>query len=728
VSGAARPHLRTLADAAGILPEYFDAVTGERRITSDTTYEAILAAIGYDASSEDLAEATWQDLERERDAAVLSPVAVFARRPGRPTCIRFTPPEGLRGTSEPISCRLSVVAEDGSSCTFEGTVSASDPKVACPPELGLGYHHARLELRSGSHEWSGQQRLIIVPRRCYTARHALGPRRAAGLCANLYTVRSTNNWGVGDFADLAELCEWSGRSALQFVGVNPLHALRNEGCDVSPYSPVSRLFHNPIYLDVTAVPELTDSDQARRLMADAGFNHTLSEVRSSDHVEYARVMALKESVLRPLFAVFKFRHLPGNTERGRRFGAFTRSRGPTLDKFAAFQALSREMVQRGHEPDWHAWPAEFRDPRSDSVESFCRVNADELDYHRFLQFELDRQLGSVAAAASQRRMCIGLYQDLALGSARGGSDAWSNPGLFVDDVNLGAPPDDYARGGQDWSFPPLNPHRLRQDAYGYWRALVSRAMLHGGALRVDHAMGVLRQFWVPRGMSAANGAYVRFPHEDLLGILALESRRHRALVIGEDLGTVPEGFSALLARWGILSCRVMYFQRDDHGAFVPPNHYPRRALVTVNTHDHVPLAGFFSGDDLDLRRRVGDLATDEDLAAALARRNEERQALVARLVAEQLLHDRAGADSYDTLRSAVHAFLSRTPARLVGIMLDDLAAEREPVNLPGVGMDRFASWSRRMSRTLEELMADPAVAGVLTEVRTQLETGSCRES
>jgi 4-alpha-glucanotransferase len=172
----------------------------------------------------------------------------------------------------------------------------------------------------------------------------------------------------------------------------------------------------------------------------------------------------------------------------------------------------------------------------------------------------------------------------------------------------------------------------------------------------------------------------------------------------------------------------MYFQRDDHGAFVPPNHYPRRALVTVNTHDHVPLAGFFSGDDLDLRRRVGDLATDEDLAAALARRNEERQALVARLVAEQLLHDRAGADSYDTLRSAVHAFLSRTPARLVGIMLDDLAAEREPVNLPGVGMDRFASWSRRMSRTLEELMADPAVAGVLTEVRTQLETGSCRES
>jgi 4-alpha-glucanotransferase len=350
------------------------------------------------------------------------------------------------------------------------------------------------------------------------------------------------------------------------------------------------------------------------------------------------------------------------------------------------------------------------------VARFRRAHAREIDFHRFVQFELDRQLGEAARAARRAGMAIGLYPDLALGSAGGGAETWSFPGLFAEGASLGAPPDDFAREGQDWAIPPLDPLRLREEGFAFYRRLLRTAFAHAGALRVDHVLGLFRQFWIPRGSPAAEGAYVRQPTRELLAILAEESRRARALVVGEDLGTVPPGTQARLARHGVLSSRVLYFERD-RGGFRPSRAWSPRALGTANTHDLVPLAGFAQGRDLRLRRRAGAFASERALGAALAERADTARALVRRLRAEGLLSE-ADPDP-EALAVAVSAFLGRTPCPLVALSLDDAVGEREPVNLPGVAPRAHPSWTRRMAVPLERLARHPGLRACLAALRAE---------
>jgi 4-alpha-glucanotransferase len=336
-----------------------------------------------------------------------------------------------------------------------------------------------------------------------------------------------------------------------------------------------------------------------------------------------------------------------------------------------------------------------------------------VDFHCYVQFELDRQLGAVAEEADG--LGLGLLGDLALGSAPDGADTWMFPELFVEGARLGAPPDDYSATGQEWGLPPIDPLRLAADGYRYWTLLLRHALQHMGALRLDHVMGLFRQFWIPRGRPAADGAYVRFPAEELLGILALESERRGAVIIGEDLGTVPPGLPARLARRGVLSTRVLYFQRGRTG-FRPAARYSPRALVTATTHDHPPLAAFWTGRDLELRHAAGALSAVE-LAEAQRTREGERRSLLRRLQREG--HWAPGRPLNDTFAvvGAVHRFLARTPAPLLGVMLDDLTGETDPVNLPGVGQDRYANWSRRSRISLDTLRESPAGIAALRAAR-----------
>jgi 4-alpha-glucanotransferase len=441
----------------------------------------------------------------------------------------------------------------------------------------------------------------------------------------------------------------------------------------------------------------------------------LRSLRAGTQVDYEQVMALKLPMLQQLYRTFVRTHRTRDSARGRAFRRFCQREGDALLDFSTFQVLQARFgtgdarVAR----TWHDWPVPYRDRHPAAIERIRRDHRDEIDFHRYLQFELETQLERVARDARAHHLPIGVYQDLAIGSSGEGSDVWAFRDVFVSGVSVGAPPDEYNAAGQNWNFPPLDPRRLRATGYDYFVRVIRANLRTAGALRIDHVMGLLRQYWIPNGATAAGGAYVRFPADDLFGIVALESCRARALVIGEDLGTVPAEIPAMLRRWGVLSTRVLYFERDSRGRFHPARHYPSRALVSANTHDLPPVIGFLEGRDLALRRQLGVL-DDQALARARSERAHDVTALVQRLRRAGLLGKQRTPARAAAVRDAIHVFLGRTRAALVGIALDDLAAERDPVNVPGVDVERHPSWSRRLKRTLEAIAAD---AGLRRSVR-----------
>ena len=700
--------LERLAALAGILPRYVDQTGTETRVTSDATRVAILRAMGIDASTPERAREALEEVEEREWSRPLAPVRVVRASDPEACSVALRLPEGTTAAAE---WTLEFVPESGEPerlsgsalPEWNGTVLLSLRRP--PPE---GYHTVRVTARAAGEERSGEQSLIVVPDACPSVRELTGSDRVFGVVTNLYTVRSAENWGIGDLSDLARLLEWTGEVGGAFVGVNPLHALRNRGGDVSPYSPVSRVFRNAIYIDVIAVPELQESEEARELLGSPGLSEERDALNAGHRVEYERVMALKRRVLEALHRSFTALHPDGGTGRGRAYREYVEAQGEPLTRFATFEALT-EHLGNGN---WREWPVPYRDSRSARVADFRAAHPREVDFHRWLQFELDRQLGEAAARGKRAGLGIGLYQDLAIGTSPSSADVWGNPHLFLDGVGIGAPPDEYSASGQNWGLAPLDPRALREDGYRYWIRLVRASMRHAGALRIDHAVGLFRQFWIPEGMHGSEGAYVRLPADELLGILALEARRHGALVVGEDLGTVPEEVPPTLHERGVLSSRVFYFERDGD-AFRAAAEYEPMALVTANTHDMPTLAGFWRGRDIEVRREVGLIGSDEEAGEQRRARAAERSAVLERLAADGALPNAQEPPDDAELRGAVHAFLCRTPAALVGLSLDDLVGEVEPVNVPGVGPDRFSAWTRKLSTPLDGLRDEPRVKAAL---------------
>jgi 4-alpha-glucanotransferase len=698
--------LRRLADRLGIAPSYRD-MGGAIRVTAVDTQEALVASLGFPCDGPTGPRERLAELEAAATSSLLEPVAVtWSDLPLVSVALRVRLTEATSGR---IEWQLLLSVEDGTTATVAGRRRYSGTRgmtrIVLPHPLPWGYHAIAGTIHVGARRYDVRQVLIIAPSSCHPIQATLGSQRTWGLTANLYSVRSARNWGVGDLADLRGLVELVATQGGTFVGLNPLHAIPNAGHGVSPYSPLSRVFRNPLYLDVTAIPEWSDTA--------AGQQSTPPPSRQDadgDWIDYDAVFAAKREALRSCHERFQqVRELRPHTERAKAYDTYRRRHADTLEHFATFMALADRFGA-----DWHAWPSRYRSRDSAAVEEFRRLNHATVDLHRYSQFELDRQLGSVGAAA-RTSLALGLYGDLALGSALGGADTWSWPGLFAADARLGAPPDDYSATGQDWGLPPLRPHALRQSGYRHWIQVVRSAMQHVGALRLDHVMGLFRQYWIPPERDGRSGAYVRFPADELLAVLTLESRRNEVLVIGEDLGTVPGGLTSALRRRGILSTRVLYFERDRRGAFKAAKAYSARAIVTATTHDHPPLSGFWHGSDLGLRADTGSLDRTE-IERAHAERHAARQRLRARLAAEGFP---VGEDpAPEQLAAAVYGFLARTPAPLLGIALDDLTGETVPVNLPGIGMDRYRSWSRRLGVTMEHLERSSIVRAVMQAVES----------
>ena len=701
--------LQRLASAVGIIDSYVDQTGREVRETSDQTRRALLAAMSIDASTEAAAQASLDALRAEARAQLIEPTRVVEVTDSSRRLLAVRAPAS-RHRSGPW--RLEVESEDGEVRRSDGPWRGDTELEVTLPDLPPGYHHIRLTLSASADEWASEQTLIIVPSRCTSPDELLGDDDAFGIVANLYTVRSGRNWGIGDLTDLSALGDWAAAEGADFLGLSPLHALRNRDGDISPYNPVSRLYRNPIYIDIERIPELANAGSLRDRISSPDMRAELDALRDAPFIRYDDIIAAKRTALDALHRVFgeQARGSSVGGERARAYAEFVAREGDALSDFALWMTLA-ELPEYG--PDWRAWPIELRDPHGTAARRLAERHAERVELHRWLQFEIDRQLGETARRTRGAGMRIGLYNDLAIGSSPGGADTWANQELFVATASVGAPPDPYAAAGQNWQFPPIEPAALRASGYRYFVDLLRAALRHAGALRIDHVLGLFRLFWIPNDDTESAGAYVRYPTADLLGIVALESVRHRALVIGEDLGTVPPEVAPALEKWGILSSRVLEFERDARGAFRRAGDYPPLSLATANTHDLAPIDGFWNGRDIELRRDAGLIADDGAAACARSSRERERVALVELLASEGVLPTPSAPESGAALRAAVHAFLCRTPSRLVGLSLDDLSGETEPVNLPGTTREQFPSWTRKMKRTLESLTTSEDVRAAI---------------
>jgi 4-alpha-glucanotransferase len=559
--------------------------------------------------------------------------------------------------------------------------------------LPLGYH--RLHANNDSCA------LIVTPSQCYL-RAAMRSGRIWALSTQLYALRSEHNWGMGDFSDLAQFARLAGRAGASAVGLNPLHALHpsNPGA-ASPYSPSSRFFFNVLYIDVERVAEARESAEIQAELAHPELRTQLRSLRETALVDYRRVAEIKLAMLQRLYWRFRAdRERRANDRRVRAFARFVRAGGQALERLATYEALAEFF--RYTDPStygWQQWPAEYRSPHSPAVADFVEEHRDRVEFYLYLQWVAREQLTD--AARESRHAGVALYCDLAVGVEHNGADAWADQEVLLDGASLGAPPDPLNRDGQNWGLAPFSPIALHARAYRPFIDLLRANMRCAGILRIDHVMALQRAFWIPRGAPASDGAYVRYPFDAMLGIVALESLRNRCVVVGEDLGTVPEGFRERLEAACALSSRLLYFQRDwNDGSFSTPDRYPRLAAASIGTHDLPTLAGWWTGD----RSAGEDRARDRYLLVdALERARAVDEAGSARLRDDA---SRGGTLSVrGELAPAVHRFLAETPSTLAVVAIEDVLDEPESVNVPGT-FDEHPNWQRKRSLTLEEIDDD----------------------
>ncbi|HET7371629.1 MAG TPA: 4-alpha-glucanotransferase [Gammaproteobacteria bacterium] len=524
--------------------------------------------------------------------------------------------------------------------------------------------------------------------------------RRWGIQVQLYGLRSARNWGIGDFTDLAELIAGAAELGAAAIGLNPLHALFPTRPDhISPYSPSSRLFLNPLYLDVEAVPEFTDCLTARRQVCSVAFQARLRELREAPQVDYRGVAEAKFTVLEELYDYFRKACADTSHPRHRAFREFQTERGGALRRFATFHALAEQTEAVA----WRDWTSEWRDPNDDAVAAFVERRLARVEFHEYLQWQADWQLRAAAELAREAGMSVGLYADLAVGADPTGAEAWGHQQATVQGASVGAPPDQLNLNGQDWGLPPPDPLAWQAQAYAPFIELLEANMRHAGALRIDHILGLVRLYWIPAGASAKDGAYVRYPWHDLLAVLAAQSRHSRCLVIGEDLGTVPEGLREAMTDNGILSYRLLYFERDD-GGFRAPRDYPPEALAAVGTHDLPTLPGWWHSDDIALRDRLDLWPSREKRDDACAEREQDRAALMNALRDAHLISESEIPDEPPV--TAIYRHLGDAPSRLLMVQLEDVLGQREQLNVPGT-TDQYPNWRQRLPCTVDAALEDP---------------------
>lgn len=718
------PSLVELARRYGIATGYEDW-TGRHVLVPDATLVAVLAAFGVAAATEE-----------ERNAALTAQLRGYWTRSLPATVVGRTGAQTQfwvhvnHGAAADVWLEL----EDG---TERGGVRQVDnftppfeldgrwigeASFVLPADLPIGYH--RIHLRSGADQASGA--LIVTPD-WLGMPEKLGGRRAWGLAVQLYSVRSRRSWGIGDLTDLADLALWSASvHGADYVLVNPLHAAalpkpagpRHAGprIEPSPYLPTSRRFVNPLYLRVEAIPEIVDLPKRARV-------HQLRE-DAQHHADRHHAIDRDTSWAAKRAALRLIHRVPRSAGRELAYRAFRAREGRALDDFATWCALAEE-----HGGDWRRWPKSLRHPDASGVAKFVSKNKEAVDFHRWLQWQLDDQLAGAQSQALRAGMALGVMHDLAVGVHPTGADSWALQDALALGVTAGAPPDEFNQLGQDWSQPPWRPDRLDQQEYRPFRALIQAVLRHAGGVRIDHIIGLFRLWWIPEGAPPTEGTYVRYDHEAMIGIVALEAQRAGAVVVGEDLGTVEPWVRDYLLLRGVLGTSILWFEQDrdgdsGRGGPLPAERWREYCLSSVTTHDLPPTAGYLAGDHVRLRESLGLLT--RPVEAELESSRLEREAWLAELRRVGLLHE-GGSDSTDDPEQtilALYRYLGRTPSRLLGVALTDAVGDRQTQNQPGT-TDEYPNWRVPLTGPdgrpilLEDVFTNPRAATLAEAVRAQ---------
>ncbi|WP_043113682.1 4-alpha-glucanotransferase [Solimonas soli] len=673
--------LQRLAANAGIALRWID-YRGAPQEVGEASLRALLGALDLPCATP--AQIRDSEARLSIEAAMLPPLLTAVSGGSL-----FVPSPALSGRRLPLHLEAGGKTE----LLFEAEAGGACAHIAVAP----GYH--RLELPAGE-----ALTIAVAPPRAFGVRDVRGAApRVWGLAAQIYALRRRGDAGIGDFtalADFAERCAAAGADAL---AVSPVHALFS--ADVhhfSPYAPSSRLFLNVLHADPAL---LLGSGPWQELVAELGLGDELARLEALSLVDWPASGRVRLALLRAAFARLAPR-LGAGDPLGEEFAAFVRAGGEALLDHARFEVLHAQQFAAGRW-SWREWPQALRDPRAPAVAEAAAAQPEELRFHLFAQWLAARGLAQAQRAAREAGMAIGLIGDLAVGTDASGSHAWSRQTEMLDGVSAGAPPDMLNALGQSWGLAAFSPRALRRHGYGAFLEMLRAALRHVGGLRIDHVLGLMRLWLVPQGATAREGAYLHCPFQDLLRLVALESHRHRAVIVGEDLGTVPEGIREALYGAGLMGMRVLWFERD-HGLFVEPARWPREAMATTTTHDLPTVAGWWAGRDIDWRERLALFAPGSDAAREHAERAEERRKLWGALRYAGVADGEAvpAPDDAAPVIGAALRFVARTPAELAIVPVEDIAGLVEQPNLPGTTREH-PNWQRRLPAEASELFAAP---------------------
>ncbi len=731
--------LSDAARAAGISTGYHD-IWGQWRAAPDDTLIAVFDALGYRGAPD--AAALARSVESRRRSEELRLVAETVVVEADVAVAIPLSRAGLRafaGDDWPaVVDRVdwTVLTESGARLSGSCMPFEPDPLLALPA-LPAGRHRLSVRVEGMPvppdgvpYQPAASAVLLCAPPRCHLPEPLRDNGRQWGIAVQLYGLRSLRNWGIGDFTDLLMLADSAAALGAGVVGLNPLHALALDRPEqASPYSAVSRLFLNPLYIDPERIDVFTDPAVVPALCRQFAPEVERARLRAAERVDYPGVARLKLAAMRAIYDAFvrdecagtslgTTVHAPGRWQR--EFEAFATS-NDTLRLHATYQSIQSALHQA--DPSvwgWPCWPLPLRDPSGEAVAQWQREHAHDTGFHVFLEWQASRQWQQVRACAT--RAGILLYGDVALGADRGGSEVWAAQGAHALAISAGCPPDDFNLQGQDWGLPPLRPDRLRADGCAAFRSVVAASMARFDALRLDHVMSLMRLFWIPPGPGPTAGAYVDYPFDAMLATLRIESERHACMVIGEDLGTVQPAVRDGLQCADVLSYRLLVFERDGTDHFRRPHEYPRLALASIGSHDLSPLQGWWVGDDLAQRRRLG-LLDEGQYERFASDRRQARAALLGALAEAGLMPEGESTDAgrYPTLPSclvdAVHAFLARTASMWTMVNPEDVFDLVDATNLPGTTFEH-PNWSRRLPVPVEAWLAHPrwrAIAGTQRE-------------